>query len=175
MDVFADRPWKVALRWVAVVLLATGAVVFSRSSPGGFLLSIPLVGLAAILALPELLRPVAWLVDALFGTGTHRGERPALDLRLARFYEREERWEEAIGEYERLLGFHPEVTELHRELMRLQAREKYPVRSIRRTYRRGLKRARTAEERSALTSAWETALTTRAGQGGGPAGGKIVT
>ncbi len=61
------------------------------------------------------MKPIGLLVDSIFGTGTLFAERPPLDLRLAQHYVREERFADAIDEYERVRGYYPDIAEVYEE------------------------------------------------------------
>jgi len=120
--------------------------------PVGILFALPLTAIAAVLALPELLRPFVWVGDALFGTG-QSGQRPPLDLRLARHYLKEERWQEAWAEYERIQSYHPKVSEPYEEMMKLCPRLGFSEKEIERIHRKGTRRVRDRQARAELDRA----------------------
>lgn len=148
------RPW---IRRSLALACGTGAFVCVRADEAGILWAIPLGILTGLLALPELLRPFFWLIDSLFGTGIQPWSRPPLDLRLARFYLREERWEEAFAEYERILSYYPRVEEGYVQLFKLGPRLGRSERWGQRLCRKALRRIREEAARSRLLGAWESA------------------
>lgn len=157
MDWLASGSWKKWLRRGLALLCAAGAVWCIRSQVAGFLVALPLGILTAVLALPELVRPFTWLIDVWLGTAPSAGSRPALDLRLARYYLEKERWEDAYAEYERILGYYPGVEEPYEEMFKLGARLGQSEAQIHRLYRRSLRRVRNREAQSRLLRAWEEA------------------
>lgn len=144
-----------------------GGVVFalafgvSQSHLFGILFSLPLVAIGALLLMPELTRPVTWMIDALMGTQPGRGERPPIDLRLARFYVANERLDEALEEYARVMKWHPGISEPYEETMILLARTGAPRKEIDRVHQIALRRMRSPEARHAIESARRRALETR--------------
>jgi hypothetical protein len=156
MDWSIRGTWSQWLRRLLALSFGVAAVVFIRRGDTGVLVAFPLGILGAVLALPELLFPFTWLIDVLFGTASQAG-RPPLDLRLARSYVKQERWEEAYEEYERVSGYHPGVEEPYVELLKLGARLGRPERQIDRIFRKGMRRIRDEEGRLRLRKVWEEA------------------
>jgi hypothetical protein len=127
--------------------------------PLGIVFCLPFVLVATLLVLPELVRPFTWIIDHLFGTGPGSGDRPPLDLRLARAYVEQERYADALEEYRRVQGWHPAVSEPYEQIMILLARSGSGRRSdVERVYRQGRRHLRSREARADLDRARKEAL-----------------
>lgn len=113
---------KWVVRWIFAAALVGCVVYLTRLSDYAFIFGLPLLIVVAILILPEILRPISWIVDSLFGTGVVFAERPPLDLRLAQHYVKEERWGDAIEEYARVRGYYPAILEVYSEPLILMAK-----------------------------------------------------
>ena len=149
--------WKSGLRRGLAVACGVGAFACIRWHEAGILIALPLGIVTGLLALPELLSPFFWLIDSLFGTGRESGRLPPLDLRLARFYVQEERWEEAFAEYERILRLRPWVEEAYLQLFKLGARLGRSERWGAQLLRKAQRRMRDEGARSRLAGVWEEA------------------
>ncbi len=77
------------------------------------------LGMASIIAgaiaiAPDLIRvaasPLLGLIDSIFLPG-RRGGKPDLNLRLPVYYREQERYEDALAEYRKIIRFHPERPE----------------------------------------------------------------
>lgn len=154
MDWSVRGTWTQWFRRLLALSFGVAAVVVIRRDDMGVLFAFPLGTVAAVLALPELLFPFTWLIDFLFGTGSQAG-RPPLDLRLARSYVKQERWDEAYEEYERVSIYHPGVEEPYVELLKLGLRLDRSERQIDRVFRKGMRRIRDEEGRARLRRVWE--------------------
>ena len=73
---------------------------------------------ATMLLLPETVpfvsRPFTAFIDGIYGTGPGK-EKPPFDCRLARGYVKQERYEDAVDEYARVMKYHPKEMEPYRE------------------------------------------------------------
>jgi hypothetical protein len=159
MIAFIQENWKTFLRWAGAAGLVWLSIWLSRHVGGiSFVFCLPFVVVATLLVLQELTHPVTWLIDSVLGTAQGSGERPPLDLRLARFYVEQERLDEALNEYARMMKLHPGIPEPYEQLMILLARTGAPRRRVDRVKRRGLHKLRLPEARASLESAHQKAL-----------------
>ncbi len=147
-------PW---IRRVLAALVVAATIVLARQGPEFMLLSLPAVVLIAVLLLPDLARPFTWLIDWIFGTLPGSGDKPPLDLRLARFYEQEERYEEAIAEYERISGLYPKVVEPYERMLHLSVQVGGDLNDLEVVYQRGQRHLKDDQMLEALRDAYEEA------------------
>lgn len=144
-------------RWISVVVLITGSVLLTiYVEPEGVIFALPLAALAGFLLIPELTRPVTILIDVLFA-GRAEGGKPPLDLRLARGYVKQERLEEALEEYLRMMKFHPHVSEAYEQAMILTARTGGDRAKLERLFKQGLRRVGSLEEKADLRAVYDRA------------------
>lgn len=145
------------IRWILAILALTAGALLARRSDPSVLYSIFLFGITALLILPELLRPFTWGIDFLLGTLPGSGGKPPLDLRLARFYEREERYEDALGEYERVMKNYPRELEPYERSLHLIAELGGTQKELDALYQKALRRIRDEGMRESLRDAYEEA------------------
>tara|TARA_R110002096_G_scaffold316010_10_gene510364 strand:- start:18736 stop:19254 length:519 start_codon:yes stop_codon:yes gene_type:complete len=153
-----ENRWKWGVRWLIAAILVGCVVYLSKQSPYGFLLGLPLLIVVAILIMPEILKPISWMVDSLFGTGVVFGERPPLDLRLAQHYVKEERWDDAIEEYARVRGYYPAIPDVYTEPMILLAKLGAEKEEIEELFAKGQHKITDQEAKADLKRAYESAL-----------------
>ncbi len=153
-----ESKWKWKLRWAIAAALVICVILMAKRSPFGFLLGLPLLIAVALLIMPELMKPIGLLVDSIFGTGTLFAERPPLDLRLAQHYVKEERFADAIDEYERVRGYYPDIPEVYEEPLVLLAKIGAEREEIDELYRTGQRKITEAEARGNLSLAYDRAL-----------------
>ncbi|MCB1065356.1 MAG: hypothetical protein KDN20_20875 [Verrucomicrobiae bacterium] len=81
---------------------------------GSIFLGITLIILAAVIVAPDLCRlaasPFTAMIDAIFLPGG-RADKPDLNLRLPAFYLKEERFDDALAEYLKIIRYHPDEVE----------------------------------------------------------------
>lgn len=156
---FVQAYWKAVLRWAAAGALIALAVWISRHVGGiSFVFCLPFLVVATLLILEELTRPFTWIIDSVFGTTRGSGERPPLDLRLARFYVEQERLDDALSEYTRMMKLHPTIPEPYEQIMILLASTGQSRARIDKVKRQGLRKMRSPEARASLESAHQKAL-----------------
>lgn len=146
------------IRWiVAAVCVTIGLVIAFKGPEIAFLGSLALFGTATLLMIVELTYPLTWLVDAFFGTGVGGGDKPPLDLRLARHYIKEGRMEEALDEYLRVMEFHPHVSETYEQAMILTAEVENDREAVEKLFEQGRRRVKTPEDQGNLQTAFNVA------------------
>lgn len=155
------------VRWmVAFAVGAGGLYLLARVlSQGGDWLTVfakSLYDLAAlmtgvILVSPEL---VWWAVTPIHRMLDHlllpsETETPPVDFRLARFYARGLRYEEACEEYTKIIAYHPEATDAYLEGIRAAALGGDPT--VARKFYRGARRyLRSRDERRLLDAVYKS-------------------
>ncbi|MFT5468477.1 MAG: tetratricopeptide (TPR) repeat protein [Verrucomicrobiales bacterium] len=145
-------------RTFALALIAFGIwLAFPPRPPIAFIASLALFIVATGLLLKELLWPFTWMVDAFFGTGAGEGGKPPLDLRLAQFYVKEGRFEEALEEYLRVMKFHPYVAETWEQAILMTAKVSPDRAKVDRLFRRALRKLRNLEDQAAIRAAYDRA------------------
>lgn len=137
------------------------ALVVSQTHLFGIIFSLPFLVLGAILLMDDLTRPVTRVIDSILGIGSATGERPPIDLRLARSYVARDCLDDALAEYARVMEWHPGISEPYEETMILLARTGANPREIDRVRRRGLRCLRAPEARAAIEAAYRRARETR--------------
>ncbi len=125
---------------------------------GDLLLGMGLIVLGTVAIAPDLVRlaasPFNALVDAVFLPGGH-ADRPVLNLKLPAYYLREERFEEALEEYRKLIRYHPGEVEGWIGAIDLLATTFDEPRKAHRLYRKARRRFRNdAAALGALEAAW---------------------
>ena len=91
-------------------------------------------------------RPLLNLIDAVY-FGTDRiSDPPPLTLKLARAYRRDLRFDEAIGECERQLEYHPRSLDLWCEIIH-NYRESGSMEQLEQTFRKARRRLRLQDRR----------------------------
>jgi len=80
------------------------------------------------------------MIDVLMGTTPPSGERPPIDLRLARSYVDQERLDDALAGYARVMKWHPKIAEPYEQTMILLARTGAKRARIEKVHRQGLRR-----------------------------------
>ena len=156
---FISESWKTVFRWLTALSLVGLAVWISRHVGGiAFVFCLPFIVVATILVIPELSRPFTWMIDVLMGTTPPSGERPPIDLRLARSYVAQERLDDALAEYARVKKWHPKIAEPYEQTMILLARTGAKRARIDKVHRQGLRRLRSPDARNDLAAAHRKAL-----------------
>jgi len=153
---FSSESWRTVLRWLAALSLMALAVWLSNGI--GIVFFLPFVVVATLLVIPELTRPFTWMIDVLMGTTPPSGGRPPIDLRLARSYVEQERLDDALAEYARVMKWHPKIAEPYEQTMILLARTGATRARIERVHRQGLRRLRSPDARTDLATALRKAL-----------------
>ncbi len=153
-----ENRWNWALRWLIAAGLIATIVLMARANEFGILLGLPLLVIAAFFVMPEIMKPVSWMVDSLFGTGPGPGGRPPLDLRLAQHYVKQERLKDAIEEYERIQGFYPGIPETYEQMMLLTAQIGGSRKAIDSFFAQGKRQIKDPESRGDLQRAYDEAL-----------------
>ncbi|MEO6848299.1 MAG: hypothetical protein ABI443_11600 [Chthoniobacterales bacterium] len=117
------------IRWLfAPVCLYFAVKVFFKLAAGGtalHVLAAALFGFAIMmfgifLVAPEVVRVIASPISNFFGGIfflNARYSKPPLSYNLARFYEKEERLDEAIVEYGKIIRYYPEERDAYLELL----------------------------------------------------------
>jgi hypothetical protein len=156
---FFQDSWKTALRWAAAIGLVGLAVWISRHVGGiSFVFCLPFLLVATLLVLKELTYPVTWMIDSFLGTTQGSPDKPPLDLRLARFYVEQDRLDEALAEYLRMMKLHPLIPEPYEQIMILLARTGASRTRIDQIRSRGLRKLRILDARNGLESAYQKAV-----------------
>lgn len=122
-----------------------------------FIVSILCFVLALAFLLPEVMRPFTWMVDKFFGTGPGEGGKPPLDLRLVRFYVKEERFEDALEEARRIVKFHPYAAEAWEQAILMTAIVSRDRGKVDRIFRKANRKIKDLDGRAALRRCYEQA------------------
>jgi tetratricopeptide (TPR) repeat protein len=162
--------WRPVLRWAIAAALFFGMFhVLKRTTEGGddylrvfvqclFGLASAVAG--SVLVAPELAAwaviPISSAFDAIF-LGRRDFDPPPAAYTLARFYREQERYEEALEEYRKIIRYHPEEIAAYLEAIEIAQANALP-KVARRLYRTGLRKIRVAADREQLHSAYQSAL-----------------
>lgn len=149
--------WGKWIRRGAAVVIMVSAIILAVRNPVGVLWAIPMFALFAILMMPELVRPFTFVVDWLLGTMPGSNEKPPLDLRLARHYVKEERYEDALAEYLRVMSHHPGVVETYVKVMEMIAELGGNMRELDAVYQKGQRKLTSPGDLEELKDAYEEA------------------
>ncbi|MEM7012189.1 MAG: hypothetical protein AAF585_11955 [Verrucomicrobiota bacterium] len=146
------------IRWVvAAVCVMLGLIIAFKGPEIAFLASLALFGVATLLMIHELTYPLTWLVDAFFGTGVGGGDKPPLDLRLARHYIKQGRLEDALDEYLRVMEYHPHVAETYEQAIILTAELDNDREAVEKLFEKGKRHLKEPEDQGNLLHAFNQA------------------